>query len=173
MKCMMNRSQLVSFLLAAILAGCTSSPTEHRHTSTDAPAIVIRQYPDYPMPGRASEFPGGLVAALWRDGRLIRPARPDALGKSYVEGMVEPKKLPEFFSFLSAAVVQAPKIEGIPLHVATQSITVRSGGTAQWTRILPDTVSIWREVESRLHALPLQDSRTVDEAAVRSSRWYD
>jgi hypothetical protein len=170
---MRTPSQFVSFLVAAILVGCASTPTEHLRASSDAPAIVIRQYPDYPMPGRDSEFPGGLVAALWRDGRVIRPATPDAVGKSYVEGAVAAQQREEFFSFLSTAVVRAPKTEDIPLHVATQSITIRSDGTSKWTRILPDTASVWREVESRLLALPIQSSHTVDWAAVRSSSWYD
>ena len=170
---MRTPSQLACFLLAAICFGCASTPTEQPRASSDAPAIVIRQYPDYPIPGRDSEFPGGLVAALWHDGRVIRPATPNAVGKSYVEGAVGAQQREEFFRFLSTAVVRAPKTEGIPLHVATQSIKIRTDGTSKWTRILPDTGSVWREVESRLFTFPMQNSHTVDWAAVRSSSWYD
>jgi len=39
------------------------------------------------------------------------------------------------------------------LHVATQSITIRGESrTSGWTRILPDTESVWGQVESRLHS---------------------
>jgi len=112
------------------------------------------------MPDRGSVFPGGLVAALWRDGRMIRST---AVGKSYVEGIVAPQQREEFFSYITTAVKRAPKIDGIPLHVATQSIVVRSDGrTSEWTRILPDTESVWREVELRLLRLPLEHSHAID-----------
>jgi len=97
------------------------------------------------MPGRGSDFPGGVVAALWRDGRMIRSITPKAVGKSYVEGMVATEQREEFFRFLSAAVVRAPKPDGIPLHVATQSISIRTGGgTSEWTRthLIPEVARI-------------------------------
>jgi hypothetical protein len=153
------------FLLLMLLLGC-SAP--HHQTTSEPPAIVIHQLPDYPMPGRDSDFPGGLVAALWRDGRLIRATD---IGKSYVEGVVPRVQREQFFSFLGTAVGDAPKIDGIPLHVATQSITVRSDGrTTDWTRILPDTDSVWSNVQSQLLRLPLQNSHTLDSAEVESLR---
>src|SRR5206468_7518271 len=163
-----------SQLLAAILVGCASTATEQPPALSDAPAIVIRQYPDYPIPGLDSKFPGGLVAALWRDGRMIRPASPDSIGKSYVEGVVSAAERDAFFTFLSSSSAVRTLEGGVaPLHAATQSITVRRDGAAsRWTRMLPDTESAWREVESRLLALPIGSSHTVDWAAVRSSSWY-
>ena len=168
-------SQLVSCFLAVILVGCASSRTGQPRALSDAPAIIIRQYPDYPMPGRDSEFAGGLIAALWHDGHMIRCVSPDAVGKSYVEGAVNPAQRDAFFAFLSSSpAVRAPDGGGIPLHVATQSITFRRDGAAsRWTRVLPDEQSAWREVESRLLALPMEGSRIVDWTAVRSSSWYD
>jgi hypothetical protein len=100
---------------------------------------------------------------------MIRATSPKAVGKSYVEGIVAPQQREEFFSFLSAAVVRAPKTDGIPLHVATQSITIRGGGISEWTRILPDTESVWREVESRLFDFQLQHSHAVDSDAAESA----
>ena len=169
------RAQLVSLLLVGIVAGCASSPPERAGALSEAPAIVIRQYADYPMPGRGSEFASGLVAALWRDGRMIRPASADAIGKSYVEGVVSPAQRDAFFAFLSgSAAVRAPEGGGIPVDGAAQSITVRRDGVAAtWTRGLPDTQSAWREVVPRLLALPMHGSRPVAWAAVRSASWYD
>src|ERR1043166_8537373 len=113
---------LLVFVFVALLAGCVAP---HHQTSSQPPAIVIDQLPDYPMPGHDSDFPGGLVVALWHDGRMVRSTSSQAVGKSYVEGVGAPWQCEEFFSFLGTAVVRAPKTDGIPLHVATQSITIR------------------------------------------------
>jgi len=92
---------------------------------------------------------------------MIRSTSPKAVGKSYIEGMVPSPQCDEFFRFLSNSTVRAPKIDGIPLHVATQSITIRSSGTSEWIRILPDSESVWHEVELRVFHLPLQRSHAV------------
>jgi len=157
--------RLAVSIYAAFLVGCN---TPHPQASFEPPAIVIDQAPDYPMPGRASEFPGGLVAALWRDGHLVRSASPKAVGKSYIEGIVPPQQRDAFFSFLSTGTNRAPKIDGIPLHIATQSITIRNSGTSAWTRILPDSKSVWHEVELRLFQLPLQGGRAVNSEVAES-----
>jgi hypothetical protein len=157
------RTSLPILTVFALLTSPLGCSAPHRQASSESPAIVIDQSPDYPMPDRGSVFPGGLVAALWRDGRMIRSTAPAAVGKSYVGGLVSPQQREEFFSYISAAVKRAPKIDGIPLHVATQSITIRGDGrTSEWTRILPDTESVWREVESRLLSLPLEHRHAVD-----------
>src|SRR5262245_42181812 len=117
--------QLACALLAATLLGCAgprcAAPQVKRaEISSDLPAIVIRQYPDYPAAGRGSQFPGGLVAALWRDGRMIRPASPDAVGKSYVEGAVRSDQREEFFTFLSGSqAVRAPEGGSAPIDAAS------------------------------------------------------
>ena len=102
---------------------------------------------------------------------MIRSTASAAVGKSYVEGVVTPQQRDEFFSYISAAVMRAPNIDYIPLHVATQSIIIRSDGrTAEWTRILPDTESVWHEVESRLLSLPLEHSHAVDSGVAENLR---
>ena len=148
---------LTVFFLVTLLLGCS---TPHHQTASELPAIVIHQLPDYPMPGRDSDFPGGLVVAFWHDGRLVRAT---TIGKSYVEGVVPRHQRDQFFSFLSTAAGRAPKIDDIPLHAATQSITIRSDGRmTEWARILPDTDSVWSEIQSQLLSLPLQHSHVVD-----------
>jgi hypothetical protein len=161
-------------LLVGLLFGCTPEKPPPSALS-GAPAIIIRQYPDYPMPGRDSDFPGGLVAALWPDGRIVRPTDIHVVGKSYVEGVVSVGERKAFFTFLStSAAVRIPEGGDIPLHAATESITVRlDGKTSRWTRLLPDTQSAWREVEARLMSLPLQDSHRVTWQAIRSASWYE
>ncbi len=98
---------------------------------------------------------------LWRDGRMIRATAIPAVGKVYLEGRVGPQQREGFFRFLSTAVARAPKSVGIPLHAATQSITIRDGANSEWIRILPDTESVWREIESRMFALPLLQAHAV------------
>jgi hypothetical protein len=166
--------QFASLLLAGFLCGCAPSQSS-RPALSESPAIIIRQYPDYPMPGRDSDFPGGLVVALWRDGRMIRPTRPDAVGKSYVEGFVSVAQREEFFTFLStSAALRVPEGGGVPVDSASESIIVRRDGKmSRWARALPDTQSAWREVELRLAGLPLQESRSMEWDAVRSASWYE
>ena len=154
---------LAAFLFTAVLVGCNAP---RRLSSTEPPALVVYQLPDYPMPGRDSDFPGGLLAAFWRDGRMIRSTGPKAVGKTYVEGVIMPPETEEFFRFLSTiAIVRAPQNVAIPVEAATQDITIRSEeSTSHWTRVLPDTTSVWREVELRLFSLPLQHSHAVIES---------
>jgi hypothetical protein len=148
-----------TLVLFTFLSGCCAP---HREAVAQPPSIVIYQWPDYPAIGRESDFPGGLVAALWRDGRLIRPSAFGMVGKSYVEGTVPPHSRDEFFAFLATATDRALKTKGIPVHAATQSITVRTNGVArEWSRVLPDTESVWNEVEWRLSDLPMQHPRNL------------
>ena len=152
---------LAGLSFAAILLGC-DSPAQQ--ASSEPPTIVVDQLPDYPVPGRDSDFPGGLVAAFWRDGRMIRCIDLKSIGKSYEGGIVPSKKRDKLLSFLRrTAIVRAPKVDGIPLHTATQTISVRiDGKTSRWTRILPDAESVWQDVESRLLSIPLQQSHSIE-----------
>lgn len=152
-------------------AEATPSSPPHHQTDSESPAIVVYQYPDYPSLERGSEFPGGLVAAMWRDGRLIRATSANRVGESYIEGVITPPQRDELFRFLTDSIEHAPKVDGIPLHFATQSITFRSENrTSKWIRILPDKESVWSQVESRLMSLPLQDSHVVDSKVAESLR---
>src|SRR5438128_1166958 len=113
------------FVCAGFFAACSAPRPQ---APFELPVVVIAQTEDYPLPGRDSNFPGGLVAAMWRDGHMIRSTSLKSVGKSYIEGIVPPQQRDAFFSFLSTGTNRAPKIDGFPLHVATQSITIRSSG---------------------------------------------
>ncbi len=111
------------------------------------------------------------MAALWRDGRLIRATASSTVGKSYVQGVVAPKQREEFFSFIGTATRGAPKIDGVPLHGATQSITIRTENRAsEWTRTLPDTESVWAQIQSRLLSLPLHNTHAIDSEVAEDVR---
>ncbi len=163
-------------VLSLMIFGCRSLSLAAPLPLSVAPIIVIRQYPDYPLPGHDSAFPGGLIAVLWPDGRIIRPSSVSGtVGKSYVDGAVSPKERDAFIAFLnSSAAVGTATNSSVPVHTATQSITVRRNDTtSKWTRVLPDSQSAWREIESRLLSIPIQDSHTIDWAVIRRSSWYD
>jgi hypothetical protein len=164
--------QFALLLLAGLLCGC-GSDEPRRPAVSEPPAIIMTQYPDLPMPGRGSDFPGGLVAALWCDGRVIRPVRPDAIGKSYVEGATSSAEREAFFVFLNAsAATRISEGGGIPVDAATEFITIsRDGKMSRWTRILPDMQSPWCEVESRLMSLPLHNRHNVEWEAIRDASW--
>jgi hypothetical protein len=145
--------------------------------SNAPPVIVVRQFADYPDAGRGSVFPAGLVAALWSDGRMIRPMGSNTVGKSYVEGMVSTAERDKFFDFLNKTPAlrnQEADGERVPLHAAYQTIRLRRDGKAShWMRPLPDRKAGWYEVEARLWSLPLQEQRAINWRAVRSSSWYE
>jgi hypothetical protein len=138
------------------------------------PTLVIRQFPDYPLGLQGSRFPGGLIAVLWSDGRMIRAAGSNTVGKSYVEGIVSATNLEKFFFFLTNSVAlrnQEAGGEGLPHHAAFQLITLNRGDRkSKWMRPLPDRKAGFYELEERLWSLPLQTPRPVDLQAIR---WYD
>jgi hypothetical protein len=140
---------------------------------SEASAIVISQAPDYPMPGHDSEFHGGLVVKLWRDGHMIRAARLDSVGRAYVEGFVEQAPREEFFASLGeCAVMRLPEGGGVPVDAASETITIRQDGkTSRWARPLPDKQSAWCEFESRLMSLPLSDSQSIELKKVEGMSW--
>lgn len=143
-----------------VLVGCHA---HRQQTATEPPVILIHQGADYPIPGRSSEFPCGLIAVFWLDGRIIRCTNSKSVGKAYIEGTVAPQHRDDFLSFLGSAIDHAPTVKGIRMHGAAQSITIhRAKGDREWQRNLPDTVSVWGEVESRLLSLPLQNGHALD-----------
>lgn len=161
---------LLSWLLFALLTAlaCAGFAAE----STNAPPVmVVLQFPDYPG-AKGSHFPGGLIAALWSDGRLIRPTGSNTIGKAYVEGVVSAADREKFFAFLkeSAALRNQPDRESIPLHEAYQTVTLyKDSKITRWRRPLPDRKAGFSELQERLWALPLTGQRPADLTAVRLS----
>jgi len=151
---------LAGSVIVVLFAGC-SAPVVR---GPSQPVIIVSQTPGYPMPGYDSEFHWGLVAKLWRDGRMIRATRLDTVGKCYVEGFVVPASRERFFTSLGAsAAMQLPEGGDLIVDSASETITVRRDGkTSKWYRTLPDKHSVWRDFESRLMDLPLADSRNLD-----------
>ena len=166
--------QFAALLLAGCLCGCDSNEPHHL-ASSEPPAIVISQAPNYPMPGHDSEFHGGLVIKFWRDGHMIRAAGLDTVGKSYIEGFVGQAPRDKFFASLGAsAAMQLSEGGELVVDSASETITVRRDGkTSKWYRTLPDTQSAWREFELRLINLPLSNSRSLDLKEVESMSWNE
>jgi len=161
----------VSVVLAVLAFHCAAA-----ETSNSLPTLVVRQYPDYPGT-QGSRFPGGLISALWSNGRMIRPAGSNAIGKSYVEGVVSATERDKFFAFLTNSAAlrnQEAGGEGLPLHEADQIVTLyRDGKKSRWRRPLPDRKAGFHELEERLWSLPLQAQRPVDLQVIRRSSWYE
>jgi hypothetical protein len=168
------RTPLSCLLGVAFAVGVLGSHAAE--TRNAPPVIVIRQHSDLKFAGRGPQFPGGLIAALWSDGRMIRPAGSNTVGKSYVEGVVSAADREKFFAFLnesSALRNQEGGFEGT-LHAAYQVVTVyREGKRSQWTRPLPDRKAGFYQIEERLWSLPIKGQRPVDWQAVRRSSWYE
>src|ERR1051326_6106090 len=164
-------SYFITAFLAVLTFHCVAADP-----SNAPPTIVVIQYADYPAPGRGSSYPDGLIAAMWSDGRMIRPSGSNSVGKSYVEGTVSAADRDTFFAFLSKSSAfgnQESDGEGIPLHAAYQHVTLyRNGKKSKWIRPLPDRKAGLYELEERLRGLPIQGQRPVDWQAVRRSGWY-
>lgn len=171
--------QLVVALVAVYLLGCKTATPElvpnppNSYGSGGEPVFVIYQMPDYPSPGRGSHFPGGLVAALWSDGRIIRPKQAGAVGASYVAGSVPDKERADFLDFLSESkALKLPHYPGTPVHAADQSIVIRwKDHMERWTRVLPDEASAWFEVEKRLWKLPVVSVKSIHKGEIEATSW--
>jgi hypothetical protein len=161
----------ISVVLVVLAFQCIAADT-----SNSLPTLVVRQFPDYPRSG-GSRFPDGLIAALWSDGRMIRPAGSNTIGQSYVEGVVSATDRDKFFTFLTNSAAlrnQELGAKGIPLHEADQIVTLYRGDKkSRWRRPLPDRKAGFYELEERLWSLPLQTQRPVDWQAIRRSSWYE
>jgi hypothetical protein len=124
------------------------------------PIVTITQTPEFPKPGQYVQYPRGLVAALWSDGRIVRCADPLSVGKStlYVTGKVKDHDRDEFIAFLkSDEVMKAPKLPHLRLHAATLQTTITTDkGKEKWVAEVPNAKSVWVEVRKRLLNLPLE-----------------
>lgn len=162
---------IFSWFLGACFAALACAGFAAEKTNAP-PVMVVLQFPDYPG-AKGSRFPGGLIAALWSDGRLIRPTASNTIGKAYVEGVVSAADREKFFAFLkeSAALRNQPADgEAIPLHEAYQAVTLyKDGKITRWRRPLPDRKAGFSELQERLWALPLTGQRPADLTAVRLS----
>ena len=146
-----------------------SSDSQLPTPSPETPLIFIRQFPDYTTLGR--EFPGGLVAALWPDGRMIRPTTREAVGDSYEEGIVSSSDLQRFVALLDAR--KSYTAIGPIVDAASQVIRVRHDSkTWEWSRGLPDPSSPLAEIEQQLVQLPITSVHHVSREAIDNSVWY-
>jgi hypothetical protein len=132
------------------------------------PVIQITQTPEYPRPGQFPKYKRGLVTALWSNGRMVRCASKDEIGKSYMIGNVSEKERDEFLAYVkSDEIMKLPKLAHLRLHAATIQITINDGtGRQKWICELPDPSSVWTKLEERMLALPMPDAKSADEATV-------
>jgi hypothetical protein len=157
---------------AALLTGCGKSSNEAPGATSPSsitlpggtsigktPIVTITQTPEFPRPGQFVQYPRGLVAALWSDGRIVRCVDPLSVGKPslYVTGKVKDQDRDEFIAFLkSDEVMKAPKLPHLRLHSATlQTTIITDAGKEKWVAEVPNYKSIWVEVRKRLLNLPL------------------
>lgn len=85
-----GRTSSVYFCAAGIVClwtyGCIHARRQHVCTdSVDSPSpiVVFWQYPGYPLPGE--QVRAGLVAAAWKDGRVVRVGE-EGIGRQYITG---------------------------------------------------------------------------------------
>lgn len=160
--------RLSASLIVSSLLGCSGG---HRADIPEEPAIIIRQLPDYPSPDRGFEFPGGLVAAFFADGRMVRATAADEVGRSYVEGMVNAPQCDVLLQSIRIVAKRVTKSEGIVMHAASQYIRIRTmDGESEWTRTMPDRGSSWSNLQAQLFDVPLTDRHPLALAAAEKLR---
>ena len=88
-----------------LLAGCSDkkrvsqSPSlECEESRMDVPFVMFHRYPNYPVPNQESIC--GPIVAVWPDGRIVRVASEDVIGKAYVEGTLASAQLRELLRFI-------------------------------------------------------------------------
>lgn len=153
----------------AVTPGGATSPSV---APSGSPIVVLTQTPEFPKPGQFVQYPRGLVAALWSDGRIVRCVDPTTVGsKSYVSGTVPKQDRDEFIAFLkSDEVMKAPKMPHLRFHSATlQTTIITESGKEKWVAEVPDDKSIWVEVRKRLLNLPLAEGKAAEESAVQDA----
>jgi hypothetical protein len=167
-----------------LLTGCGKSRNEAPGATLpgglpakEVPIVTITQTPEFPKPGQFVQYPRGLVAALWKDGRIVRAVDPLSVGnpKSYVSGTVSQQDRDEFIAFLkSDEVMKAPKKPHLRLHSATLQTTILTDtGKEKWVAEVPNDKSIWVEVRKRMLNLPLKEGKAADESAVQDASKED
>jgi hypothetical protein len=115
-----------------LLTGCSNGQGESqaRQIAPDAsrpevPFVTFHRYPAYPGPSQ--ELICGHIVGVWADGRIVRVASEDTIGKSYVEGKLTAEQLQQLLRFLTAHP-QVLQLKGgeVIVDAASESLGIRS-----------------------------------------------
>lgn len=133
----------------------------------DIPFLVVHRYPGYVGPRSATG--SGLIAAVWRNGRIVRASTEDDIGQVYMEGRLATEKLDGLVSYLNASGVMTEPEEDtlLVLDAASDHVYVHLPH-----RILHAAESLPRKGETAIRDLEfvLLDME-IEEAKPATGRW--
>lgn len=91
------------------------------------PWLVVRQFPEYPAPGRTVRYAPGLVIAIWRDGTVLRATDRANIGIAAVRGKLPALQMKGVMMRFNRAWFDrlAKTCEDLVLHASSEAITVR------------------------------------------------
>lgn len=166
-------SLFACLLVLACIGGCIRTAGDSLSTVAGMPDFVVRQYPDYPSPGQTSRFPGGLVAAFWKGGRIVRPAT-NVGGDTYHMGMISPDEARSIIKGIEALRAEDVKDDkALPVDAASQTIAVHSDSlTSRFQRTLPGERRSLQAVQDQLKRIDLPAPQPIPFDAIRRLRWY-
>ncbi len=166
---------LVAVAVAFAALAVSSSYVVGEERGADKPLLVIWQQSEYPVPGQEFRVPSGLVAAIWRDGRVIRATTKKLVGQTYIEGRALPKQFEELLGLLtSSGTLGHPNDVALVPDSASRNITIRHEGKHHtWTHTLPDRDPLLNDIETRTWDLPLESITGVDAVKANLRQFRD
>ena len=131
-------------------------------TPTDRPFIIIHRYPAYTSPN--NQFNAGVIAAVWKDGRMIRIESEDTIGRKYVQGRLLPDQITTTIRFLVDGHLIEDAEDLILADAASESVYVRlPDRIVERTESLPrSSDSLIGNLRSFLLAAPITNSRSLN-----------
>lgn len=138
---MKKRAFFVGILLLSCIHGCEQRESLDDLGNSDksipngpagVPFVFI-----YVTPAYSEEIqPGGVLLAIWKDGKIIRAKTEADLGKSYIKGRLTGDQLMQVRRILAkSGVLQTPRSGGLIVDARAEWLVVRWGRTVRaWTQ---------------------------------------
>jgi hypothetical protein len=139
---------------------------------------MFHRYPSYPGPEQ--EPVAGPVVALWSDGRMVRVAAENAIGKQYLQGRLAPERLTEALACVQAHPALLRLTSGdVVQDAASESLGIRLAGVCV---LYAETVGDFGDIRHNadvaalrkyLMSLPMEDSHPTSRPWVSPpDDWY-
>lgn len=128
------------------------------------PLFLMWHFPAYPAPD--SQVDAGLLAAVWRDGRVVRARSESDIGRVYVEGLLSEKQLAETRRFLAEniPVLRREQADTVPDDAGFDTFYVRSDRDVEkWSFVrIQGTHRTIDQVRAHLLSLDFAQERPID-----------
>ena len=127
-------TRMCPYLLLIVCMGCnhrSENPQYDEHRK-EVPFVFIRYASG--MPGPNTESRVGIVAAVWRDGMIVRALSEETIGKSYIRGMLSKEQLKNLQGVIEETGIPSTEPGGrFALDAASESLTLRTiDGVLTW-----------------------------------------